>query len=274
MYAYVFAVDYKFTYRPLLIWKCDWWVCKSFKCMVFVEIITKSGTCRHFLLSGNCYVFWVWLCPIFWERVPVSLVLCGFYQQMTACSESLIPRSSGLQATDINAAFHYILQPKTEKCKIFDLPLFNISVLCSAIGTKFVWLCISHKGLSAFVWLSLLLSVVLMKVSDKVSDSSRKVKCILSAVSWSYRRDLDVSALHWDFETHHKKIAPCFSTTDCPDLILTRINEELVLHFHNTSHPGRRTHKRIDSYCEGKIQSAAFKVPWFHTKNMLALRID
>jgi len=43
--------------------------------------------------------------------------------------------------------------------------------------------CISHKGLSAFVSLSLVFSVVLMKVSDKVSDSSRKVKCILSDVS-------------------------------------------------------------------------------------------
>jgi hypothetical protein len=242
-----------------------------------------QGLCRNHCKIRHLQAFplkWQLLCflglplPHLWERVPVSLVLCGFYQQMTACIESLIPRSSWLQTTDINGAFHYILQPKTEKCKMFDSPLFNISVLCSAIGTKFVWLCISHKGSSAFVSQSLLLSVVLMKVSDKVSDSSRKVKCILYDVSWSYRRDLNGSALHWDFETHHKKIAPCFSTTDCPDLILTWINEELVLHFHNTSHPGRRTHIRINSYWEDKTQSAAFKVPWFHTKNKWALRID
>jgi hypothetical protein len=43
--------------------------------------------------------------------------------------------------------------------------------------------CISHKGLSAFVSLSPVLRVMLMEVSDKVSDSSRKVKCILSDVS-------------------------------------------------------------------------------------------
>jgi hypothetical protein len=204
-------------------------------------------------------MFFGFCSALLWERVPVSLVLCGFYQQMTACIESLIPRSSWLQTTDINGAFHYILQPKTEKCKMFDSPLFNICLVqCSR--NQICMTCISHKGLSAFVSLSLVFSVVIMKVSDKVSDSSRIVKCILSDVSWSYSRDLDVSALHWDFETHHKKIAPCFSTTDCPDLILTRINEELVLHFHNASHPGRRTHIRIDCYWEdkSKVQLSKF----------------